>query len=120
MMEFFSSTMHKARKPHKCEACGKTIQPGDTYRMENGKWEGDFFTRAWCEDCCNIMDYFFDFLASENEFDYDEVYYEIQERFCYRCEHGQHDEDDCPEKYSVWHCPRIQDSIFLERGEKKR
>lgn len=111
-MEFYNVTTPKARKRHVCEACGRVIEVGETYQRETGKWEGDFFSRAQCLDCANVMDYWTTHLATENEFDYDGVQDDIREKFCYDCAHGWHSgEDDCPVDTIVWHCQRIQSAI---------
>lgn len=109
-MEFFNDTRNVARKPHKCEACGRTIEAGELYRRQSGKWEGDFFTRAWCCDCEAIMEYYFEHIAMESEFDYWEVQDEIADRFCHACPHGGNGDDDCEEK-AVWHCQRVLNAI---------
>ena len=104
-MEFFTERHVTARKTHRCEACGGEIRPGETYCRQTGKWEGDFFSRAWCAHCEAVMNYYFDFLATEQEFTYDGVRDDVSDRFCYECEHGPRQEDDCSE--SVWSCPNI-------------
>ena len=118
MMEFYNERHPRARKVHKCEACRGEIKPGEVYCRQSGLWEGDFFSRAWCQDCETVMGYYLDRLSSENEFDYDEVEYAVQEAFCDRCEHGQRKEDDCEMK-NLWHCPLILQSIrsyYEQRG----
>lgn len=67
---FFSQSVVKARKPHKCTECGGPITKGDSYRRSSGKWDGrvDVYTecglcmelRQWAEIsmpcfCCNIF-----------------------------------------------------------------
>lgn len=110
MMEFYNESHPRARKVHKCEACRREIKPGEVYCRQTGKWEGDFFSRAWCSDCELVMEYYFNRLSSESEFDYDDVEYALQEAFCYGCEHGQRQKDDC-ERKSLWHCPTILQGI---------
>lgn len=106
MMEFYNERHPRARKVHTCEACRREIRPGEVYCRQTGTWEGDFFSRAWCSDCELVMSYFFDRLAAEDVFDYDEVEYAMQEEICYSCEHSQWKKNDCTEK-SIWHCPII-------------
>ena len=118
-MEFFTSKIVTAKRQHTCEACGTTIAIGEKYRKETGKWEGDFFSRAWCSDCSNIMDYYFDFLTTECEFDYWEVQDNICEKFCYPCKHGMENDDDCPQEYDFWHCPSIQQQIKQAYASKQ-
>ena len=113
MLEFMSSSSPIARKSHRCEACGGEIKPGEQYIRESGKWEGAFFTRAWCQSCNRVMQFYFTHLAVEQEFDYDDVLYDLSEHFCSKCDHGSNREDDCEE--SIWHCPIIAKGI-LEEG----
>ena len=107
-MEFFRSERHVARVPHHCDACGETIRPGELYTQETGKYDGEFFVRNWCRDCDSVMRYFFAKLSYDDEFDYDEVQYSVQEAVCEYCPHGWCGDgaDDCEEK-SVWHCPTV-------------
>ncbi len=117
-MEFYSETWRTARKSHKCEACGETIKPGEKYRYMVGIFDGDFFTRAWDFECGAVMDYYFDFLTTESEFDYTGVHDDIAGKFCSECPHGPNNEDDCPHNNDIWHCPLIQKRIIEEYGEK--
>ncbi len=52
--EFCSMEDRKARKPHHCCECGKTIQPGELYEHAAGKWGGEFNTFATCMRCVTI------------------------------------------------------------------
>lgn len=118
MMEFFREARHTARKARTCEACRKEICPGESYLVQTGKWEGDFFTRAWCEDCELVMSYYFDFCATEEEFEYWCVEDSLTARVCCYCIHGAGKEDDC--KCTVWHCGKIQDLIKEAYDERRR
>lgn len=52
MMELYDERdVIKARKEHVCEYCLRKIKPGERYRVEKGKFDGDFFSRACCSDC---------------------------------------------------------------------
>jgi len=122
MMEFYSETNPKARKPHQCDCCGGVIEAGSGYVRQTGKWDGDFFCRDWHEDCNEVMQYFFDFLTVDDEFDYDEVFYAVQDDICKRCQHWE--ADDC--EADLWHCPEVHriiaekyDEIRKKREEKK-
>ncbi len=44
----------RARKPHRCEECGRTIQPGEIYERYAGTWEGSFFTNIACHQCAEL------------------------------------------------------------------
>ena len=47
MSDFTTSSTQKARKPHRCEHCRKTIEVGDLYMKSAGVCDGDFF--SWKE-----------------------------------------------------------------------
>lgn len=53
----FSVATHKARKPHKCSECGRTINPGETYKKTWGVWDGEPDTFCMCPDCMGLLDY---------------------------------------------------------------
>ena len=49
-----SATTHKtvrARKPHRCGACGETIQPGHLYTRESWEFDGTAGTDKRCQRC---------------------------------------------------------------------
>lgn len=50
-MNFANTVARKARKPHTCEECWRTIDAGETYHRTAGSWEGDFFTIKACAHC---------------------------------------------------------------------
>ncbi len=52
--EFVSVCDRTARKHHLCDECQGGIAPGQTYRYEAAKFEGDFYTRKMCERCDNL------------------------------------------------------------------
>lgn len=41
----------KARKPHKCAECGRTIEPGETYRLERFVFDGKMSAHKTCSHC---------------------------------------------------------------------
>jgi hypothetical protein len=49
--QFYSANTRKARKPHKCEECRRTIEPGELYQHVSAKWEGDLDTVKTCSHC---------------------------------------------------------------------
>lgn len=53
-VEFSSSDWIKARKDHRCDACGRVITAGEHYQYESGKCDGDFYTRRACADCRSL------------------------------------------------------------------
>jgi hypothetical protein len=51
-VDFFNVvTVKSARKAHVCCECGGTIQPGESYRRANYKFDGVVGTDALCEPC---------------------------------------------------------------------
>jgi hypothetical protein len=49
--DFSRITTVKARKPHKCVECMRTIGKGETYVRFAGKAEGSMFVDPICVDC---------------------------------------------------------------------
>lgn len=43
-----SDTRPRARKPHRCDECARTIEPGEAYRRHSFVFEG----RVGCSKCC--------------------------------------------------------------------
>jgi len=52
--EFYSDSIVKARKPHKCCECGFTIAPGQQYERVSGKSDGDIWVSKTCGPCAEI------------------------------------------------------------------
>jgi hypothetical protein len=49
--EFWREKSHRARKPHKCEECGREISPGEVYWYGFGKQEGSTYDSRTCAHC---------------------------------------------------------------------
>ncbi len=47
----FRASRHRARKPHKCTECGRTIEPGERYQIAWGVWNGQPETFRTCREC---------------------------------------------------------------------
>lgn len=56
--EFYAEAMRKARKPHRCCECYRTIQPGERYAHAAGLSSGADrpFTAKTCEECHDIRE----------------------------------------------------------------
>ena len=91
MLEFYTATKPKARKQHKCDLCGKIIEPGEKYSCFSGKYDGEMFTTKHCLPCNNIVN-----------------------AYCDKCEHGGWADDDC--EYITVDCPYIRE--HYEEREK--
>jgi hypothetical protein len=51
MSDFGTHRTQRARKPHQCEECQRTIEPGETYDRYAGTYEDQFFTFVSCAHC---------------------------------------------------------------------
>ena len=114
MLEFYNSKYVTAKKPHKFDCCFKQIEIGEKYEYQSGKYDGDFFTRAWCMDCSDICSWYFpsDYNVDGEEFTYDEIYESAHEAFCVKCRHWDSDEASCKENVTdLWHCPVLLEKI---------
>lgn len=54
--EIFRQCYPKARKPHKCVDCGKTIRLGDEYEYTFQVYEGDASSTKSCLACAGIRE----------------------------------------------------------------
>lgn len=124
MMEFYSEQHVKsARKPHVCEMCGGTINVGDAYVRENGKWGGDFF--SWClHPHCSSMKAEYACETQEDEFVWEEILEYVSEVYCSKCPHALCNDylpnhgEDCPYD-SVTDCPIIVDKFTLKENKNE-
>ena len=53
--EFYNTSFVKARKPHRCCECCRTIEAGERYQSVTGKWEGDVDTYKTCSECLELI-----------------------------------------------------------------
>lgn len=56
-VEAYRAVNRKARKPHKCWECHKTIEKGEVYEYSSGIFDGDPFSTKRCMDCAELIDY---------------------------------------------------------------
>lgn len=49
--EFMDVRNPRARKPHVCDECARTIQPGEQYQVVAGLWDGDLRRFKTCAHC---------------------------------------------------------------------
>lgn len=52
--EFWSKSMPRAKKSHKCEECSGPIAVGERYEYVAGKWEGYFNHFRTCQRCVDL------------------------------------------------------------------
>lgn len=55
-MSFYSESTPIARKQHQCDACTKTIEPGERYTRCSGVVDGGFWHGHYHSDCREIED----------------------------------------------------------------
>ncbi|MFW9099595.1 hypothetical protein ACOI8A_05545 [Pseudomonas sp. P4795] len=60
---FQSKNIVKARSPHSCECCRRTINPCEHYINIAGKWDGDFYAVKTRMGCDSLMDLIWQFDA---------------------------------------------------------
>lgn len=56
-MTFYASSEPRARKPHRCQTCGRTIRPGETYRRGAGMDGSSAWTFKECVHCTAVVTY---------------------------------------------------------------
>ena len=108
MMEFYNHVYPRARKNHTCEYCREMIGIGQKYSYETGKYDGDLFARKLCMTCSNILNEYL-YANSETDFTWDEIEQWLQDGFCYDCEHGPRQDDDCD--CFCCNCPQIREKF---------
>jgi len=52
----FTQSKPRARKPHQCYECGRTIQKGEIYQKTTGIFQGDPFTHKQCAGCTSLRE----------------------------------------------------------------
>lgn len=50
-MSFWTKKQPVAKKPHRCDSCGKGIAIGEKYTARSGMFEGGFFSAKHCPSC---------------------------------------------------------------------
>lgn len=55
--EFYSETVVKARKQHRCTECFGPIYPGEQYMRRSGKWNGDVLDYPECHLCMELREW---------------------------------------------------------------
>lgn len=92
-MSFYRDTVRTARKEHKCDLCGVTIQKGEKYHDKAGN-DPDMWGSKECDKCQSVLD---DFCSSD--------YYDRSEGYCaewvqewwrdYKCPDCKHEYPEC-------------------------
>ena len=55
--DFDSERWHRARKTHRCDECGRTIEVGERYRYCVLKYDGDISAHHTCRHCTDAEDW---------------------------------------------------------------
>ena len=114
-MEFYSEKRVTAKKEHRCCGCGKTIEVGEEYYRQSGKWRcGVFFSNAYCVTCAGaIADYCYE--MGREEVDYDAVAEHTRHKFCDNCPGSK---EECG--FFVLVCPKIVEHYRTKLGRNKK
>jgi len=56
-VQVLNTTNPRARTPHKCGECQRTIHPGEQYEKTVGVFDGSFDTYITCEQCRSVRDW---------------------------------------------------------------
>lgn len=85
-MELYRIEYPVARKQHRCEFCGKKIEPKEQYSLEVGNFDGDFFVRKLCLPCNGMLsDYMASLPSGETEFEWWGVIDSLADEYCISC-----------------------------------
>ena len=57
IFEPLGKTVFKARKPHRCGECRRTIEPGETYERHAGPFDGQFTVHKTCRHCVAVREW---------------------------------------------------------------
>nr|DAR21852.1 MAG TPA: hypothetical protein [Caudoviricetes sp.] len=114
MLELYNSYIRTARKPHQCEYCQKEIMVGKKYSYENGKFDGDFFTRTLCVPCRKMLNAYIDDV-DDDTFDWLAVSDFLSENYCDKLcgQEKRHDCDKTPEC-----CEKIRKAVLEKEREQ--
>ena len=55
--EMYVAERRRARKPHKCNECGRRITIGEQYEHVRAKWEGEMCSMDTCCRCLELRDF---------------------------------------------------------------
>lgn len=55
--QFYVAEIRTARKQHKCNECGRAVQPGERYEHVRAKWDGDMATVRTCVRCLSLREW---------------------------------------------------------------
>jgi hypothetical protein len=73
--DFQTSRTVRARRARSCPECRQTIQVGERYSREAGRWDGDFYTAVMCRPCQEFADRYVSSMRVCSALNYDEVAY---------------------------------------------
>ncbi len=115
MWDFHKEKKPIAKKEHICEFCKKTIEVNDQYVYQTGVFEGDFYTRKLCQECCDMIDDYTSQPDFDDWFTWNSVAEWLRERHCV-CDKCDNYNEDCaiyPQS-----CSKIRNE-YKHRSEEK-
>jgi hypothetical protein len=109
MSDFYTETLRKARKSHKCSWCKDEIKPGDDYVYAGGVFDGNFSMRKECLKCnLLIREMFADEEWREDFIEYgfcdDDMHEFWRQRKCHECEYK-----DCDDMTHFIRCNKFKE-----------
>ena len=84
--EFYSESLVRARKAHKCCECGRSIAPGETYERVSGKWGGAIDTYKTCPHCLEVRG-MYDDVCKRNSWIFTQLEERLSDDVCYNDAH---------------------------------
>lgn len=102
MVEEISKCVRKARKPHRCDYCGETIEKGERYQIATLKFDGELYNWRNHERCGRIAAEIWDFIDPDEGMSEDD--------FCEGCQ------EICRTFICPWHCTEFD----REAGECRK
>ena len=99
MTEEILSEWRKARKPHRCDLCNGTIEPGERYEHYVGKFDGEIYTFRSHEKCKYVSDEIWDYCDPDEGMGIDDFWegcHDVCQTFvCPDCEKFDAEDGEC-------------------------
>lgn len=114
MYQNLTHVTRKARKAHKCDWCGKTIQKGERYKYQTYLWDGDFYDWKSHEACSRVVSAIWEYCEPDEgmgESQFAESCQEVCQRFiCPDCLKWNKEYEECDDDES--YCIDKMDEFF--------
>ena len=122
-VEFYRESKQIARKEHKCNLCGRTINKGEEYvKVIKKCYMEELFTSELHLTCHDLFNRYTETLDLDDYFDEDEVIDSIHEKVCCDCLHQK----DCKYMYKgdgkcnyreVCLCPEVISTYLITKDK---